>query len=81
MKIALFLIVTLFLGYRNENVDLVISNAKIINTENGSIRLDHDIVAHRNNYGKSIRVIDASNLYAVPGLWDMHVHALWREWF
>lgn len=25
------------------------------------------------------RVIDGSGLYAIPGLWDMHVHVLWAD--
>jgi imidazolonepropionase-like amidohydrolase len=91
MKIILVLIAALFLGYKNDNIDLVISNPKIISTEDGSLTLDHDIlikgnvivniVPHRNNYDKSVKIIDARNMYAIPGLWDMHVHALWSGWF
>src|SRR4030095_7619451 len=91
MKVAYVFIVTLFLGHQHQNIDLVISNPKIINTENGSITPNHDIlikgnvivsiVPHSKNYNKSIQVIDASNMYAIPGLWDMHVHALWSGWF
>ncbi len=91
MKIIIVFIVTLFLGYKNDNIDLVISNPKIINTEDGSITLNHDIlikgnvivniIPHRNKYDKSVKIIDARNMYAIPGLWDMHVHALWSEWF
>jgi len=91
MKIAIFFIAILALGFTNQNIDLVISNPKIINTENGSIIRDHDIlitgnvivniVPHRRNYNKSIKVIDAHDMYAIPGLWDMHVHALWSGWF
>jgi len=75
----------------SQNPDLVISNPKILNVENGSVILDHDIlvngnvitgiVPHKKNYGKSVKVINAENLYAIPGLWDMHVHAVWPEWF
>jgi hypothetical protein len=93
MRIFAVLMPILFLGYTkdNDNIDLVISNPKIINVENGSIMLDHDILIkgnvivsinpHKKDYDKSVKVIDAQNMYAIPGLWDMHVHAIWSEWF
>jgi hypothetical protein len=91
MKIATFFIAILFLGFTDQNIDLVITNPKIVNTENGSITSDHDIlikgnvivniVPHRTNYSKSVKIIDAYDMYAIPGLWDMHVHALWSGWF
>jgi imidazolonepropionase-like amidohydrolase len=91
MKILFVLTAALFLGYKNDNIDLVISNPKIINTEDGSLTLNHDILIkgnvivniapHRNNYDRSVKIIDAHNMYAIPGLWDMHVHALWSGWF
>ncbi len=93
MRILLSLIAFLSLGqtFKNKDFDLVISNPKIINVEDGTILLNHDIlikgniitaiVLHSNNYERSIKIIDASNQYAVPGLWDMHVHALNKGYF
>ena len=30
---------------------------------------------------KGAQVVDATGKYLIPGLWDMHVHTLWRDWF
>src|SRR5262249_9860870 len=29
---------------------------------------------------KGAQVVDATGKYLIPGLWDMHVHTLWRDW-
>ena len=91
MKFIIVFLAAVLLGYKKETIDLVISNPKIINTQDGSITVNQDIlikgkviidiVPHRKKYDKSIKIIDANNLFAVPGLWDMHVHALWSGWF
>lgn len=31
--------------------------------------------------GRGTRVVDGTGLYLVPGLWDMHTHALWEPFF
>lgn len=88
MKLLSALLVILLTGDNNnkKEFDLVISNPRIINVEDGSIIMNHDIlikgnmivgiVPHQAKYDKSTTVIDAKNKYAIPGLWDMHVHAL-----
>lgn len=93
MKLLLLILIIIFFENSNKNKEFsfVISNPKIINVEDGSLLLDHDIlingniiagiVPHRKKYDKSVTVIDAKNKYAIPGLWDMHVHALWPDWF
>jgi hypothetical protein len=93
MKLILAFIALLFLAHTgsNEDIDFVISNSKIINTEDGSIKEGHDIlikgniigaiVPHRKSYDRSVKIIDGNNLFTIPGLWDMHVHAIWSGWF
>jgi len=91
MKFIIVFVTAFLLGYGDQKIDIVISNPKIINTTDGSITINHDIlikgnsivdiIPHRNKYDKSVKIIDATNLYAIPGLWDMHVHALWSGWF
>lgn len=86
MIIVLIIFLSLGQANKGKEFNLVISNPKIINVEDGSILLDHDIlingniiagiVPHRKKYDESITVIDATNKYAIPGLWDMHAHAL-----
>lgn len=69
----------------NEKFDIIIQNVNIINVENGDILFQKD-VAIKNQYivkiagGKklpqtdSTTVIDGTDKYLIPGLWDMHVH-------
>lgn len=68
-----------------EKVDIIIRNVNIINVESGEILFQKD-VAVKDQYivkidnGKKIRqtegtrVIDGTDKYLIPGLWDMHVH-------
>ena len=68
-----------------QKVDTIIQNVNIKNVENGDILFQKD-VAIQNQYikkiatGKSIShsdstiIIDGTNKYLIPGLWDMHVH-------
>lgn len=65
---------------RSPHYDLAINNAEIIDVESGSSRR-----ANIGIVGSAIktvspgkltadRVIDATNMWAMPGLWDMHAH-------
>lgn len=65
--------------------DIIIKNVNIIDVKTGDINFGMDviineekitsIIEHKENATyKSEKVIDASNKYLIPGLWDMHVH-------
>ena len=84
-QLLLYALIVSCIGLQaQQKIDLVISNPAIVNIENGSITLHHDIlisgkkiaavVPHRAHYGRGITVADASNKYVIPGLWDMHMH-------
>jgi tetratricopeptide (TPR) repeat protein len=74
-----------FSSCSNENVDIVIKNVNIIDVESGDILFQKD-VAIKDQYiveitngiwlpqHDSTKVIDGTNKYLIPGLWDMHVH-------
>lgn len=67
--------------------DLIISDVNIVDVKTGAIRGHMDIAIsndtirsiteHGKNTLRSGRTINASGQYAIPGLWDMHVHT----WF
>jgi len=69
----------------SEKVDIIIQNVNIINVETGDILYQKD-VAIKDQYIVKIangtklpitdgaKVIDGTNKYLIPGLWDMHVH-------
>jgi Amidohydrolase family len=94
MKKYFFIAISFFakLCIAQETVaDYVISNPQIINVEDGTILLNHDIlvkeniitgiIPHRHSYPGKIKIISAANQYAIPALWDMHVHALYPHYF
>ncbi len=68
-----------------ERVDLLVRDATVIDVESGK-RLPHRAIAVRDGRILAIvpsakarryeatRTIDAAGKYAIPGLWDMHVH-------
>ena len=70
----------------NNHVDLVVSNATIIDVVDGKIIQSQDIFISEGVITKILdhegrdyevgQIIDASDLYVIPGLWDMHVHAI-----
>ena len=82
--ISIFIIV-LFSSCSTEKFDTIIQNVNIINVENGEILYQKDVAIH-NQYivkisdGKRLPlsdttiVIDGTDKYLIPGLWDMHVH-------
>ena len=70
--------------------DLLITNVTIVDVESGSLRPSIDIAVADGRIqaiGKGSRRESAKNtlegrgLFALPGLWDMHVHTAAREVF
>jgi imidazolonepropionase-like amidohydrolase len=64
---------------------LAITNVRVVDVATGGIRVEQTIVIldgrirevaprQRVRLPAGVKVIDAKGLYAVPGLWDMHVH-------
>jgi imidazolonepropionase-like amidohydrolase len=42
---------------------------------------DSGSTSARASWRKRARVIDGTGLYLIPGLWDMHVHSAFGDWF
>lgn len=69
---------------------LIISNTNIINIMTGEISQSKDIwiendkilkiIPHNNDDQKNSTVVDATNKYVIPGLWDMHAHIVDYDW-
>lgn len=86
--ILLLFFITLFFACRREKVTLILRNVHCIDVVNGEIAFDRDVyIAGNRIYSinpsqeavidlPSARIIDGSGQYLIPGLWDMHVHAL-----
>jgi len=68
--------------------DLIITNVNIIDVKTGGTNPNMDVVIdkeiitailpHKNNTKyQSEKIIDGSDKYLIPGLWDMHTHTWW----
>src|ERR1700719_442208 len=70
----------------------VITHATIVNPDTSSVQRNKTVVitgdritsvSATENFQlpKNARVIDATGQYLIPGLWDMHVHSAFGDWF
>ena len=73
---------------RPDSVDLAVHGVTVVDVEAGRLVADRDvevdagrIVAVRpadpSRRAPARRVLDGAGRFLIPGLWDMHVHALW----
>ncbi|MEL6613136.1 MAG: amidohydrolase family protein, partial [Bacteroidota bacterium] len=71
-----------------EPLDLVIANVAVVDVEAGQILPGRDVLisgdrivgvplSDPTRWRHARRVIDGGGRYVMPGLWDMHTHALW----
>jgi imidazolonepropionase-like amidohydrolase len=71
---------------------IVITHATVINPGTSSVQTNRTVVitghritsvadAAQFRSPKNARVIDATGQYLIPGLWDMHVHSAFGDWF
>jgi imidazolonepropionase-like amidohydrolase len=71
----------------------VIRNVTVINPGTSSVQQDKTVVISGDRitevsetaaplqHAKNLRVIDGRGQYLIPGLWDMHVHSAFGDWF
>ena len=73
-------------------VPVAITHVTVINPARSSVQADRIVVISGNRISsvsdaahvqppKNARVIDAGGQYLIPGLWDMHVHSAFGDWF
>src|SRR6266849_3169659 len=73
-------------------VPIVITHAVVINPGTSSVQENRTVVITGDHITsvsdtakfqppKNARVIDATGQYLIPGLWDMHVHSAFGDWF
>ena len=71
---------------------IVVTHATVINPGTSSVHADQTVVitgdhitsvsdAAKFQALKNALVIDATGQYLIPGLWDMHVHSAFGDWF
>ncbi|HWZ45305.1 MAG TPA: amidohydrolase family protein [Candidatus Saccharimonadales bacterium] len=92
--IAVSLLLTPFiLGQsKSASTPIVITHATVINPGTSSVRTDQTVVVRGGRITsvaatvgfqppKNALVIDATGQFLIPGLWDMHVHSAFGDWF
>jgi hypothetical protein len=71
---------------------IVITHATVINPGTSSVQANRTVVISGDHITsvsdaaqfqppKNARVINATGQYLIPGLWDMHVHSAFGDWF
>jgi imidazolonepropionase-like amidohydrolase len=82
---AYLLVAAALVGTRSSAQSLTITNATVVDVASGELHRGTTIVVDNNRISKvgpaaavprpRGRVVDATGLYVIPGLWDMHTHA------
>jgi len=70
---------------------LAITDVNVIDVRTGEVRPDQVVVIERNRittvgskgtrYPRNAPTVNAKGGYLIPGLWDMHVHLVFGDWF
>ncbi|HZS61608.1 MAG TPA: amidohydrolase family protein [Gemmatimonadaceae bacterium] len=68
---------------------IAIVHATVIDPGPGTVRADQTVIVQGDRVTavghaavpKGARVIDATGQFVIPGLWDMHVHSAFGDWF
>jgi imidazolonepropionase-like amidohydrolase len=95
-SILLFLLVGVLLGalsaqHWNLEETLVITDVNVVDVRTGEVRADQVVIIERNRittvgskgtrYPRNAPTVNAKGGYLIPGLWDMHVHLVFGDWF
>src|SRR5258708_7219938 len=82
------LVASLLAGSLGAQEPIAFAHATVIDPGPASLRADQTVVVQGDRIvqvgGKippHARVIDATGQFLMPGLWDMHVHSAFGDWF
>lgn len=81
------LLALLIAGNSTAQSTIAFTNVAVVDVEKGALRLDQTVViegsrisaagdAQRIHPPRGVRIIDGQGKFLMPGLWDMHVHAM-----
>ncbi len=92
--IAFSLLLTPFSTAQQKPAPIMITHVTVINPGTSSVQADQTVVITGDRITSvsdaakfplpkkaHTRVIDATGQYLIPGLWDMHVHSAFGDWF
>jgi imidazolonepropionase-like amidohydrolase len=71
---------------------LVISNVSVVDVRSGAVLADQTVILDRNHiasvgpsesakYPRNAPSVNGRGYFLIPGLWDMHVHLVFGDWF
>ena len=71
---------------------LVLNNVTVVDVRTGTLQLEQTVVLERNHiasvgpsksakYPRNTPSVNCRGLFLIPGLWDMHVHLVFGDWF
>src|SRR5580698_3053112 len=94
---SLFLFLLFFAGTAtaqkpSPNDLVVINNVSVVDVESGEVRADQTVILERNRiasvgpsksmkYPRNAPSLNGHGYFLIPGLWDMHVHLVFGDWF
>jgi len=70
----------------------VINNVTVVDVRTGALAADQTVVVEKNRiasvgpsktakYPRNASMVNARGYFLIPGLWDMHVHLVFGDWF
>ena len=71
---------------------LVLNNVTVVDVRTGALQPDQTVILERNHifsvgpsksakYPRNAASVNCRGLFLIPGLWDMHVHLVFGDWF
>jgi len=71
---------------------VVINNVSVVDVESGEVLADQTVILERNHiasigpskslkYPRNAPSLNGHGYFLIPGLWDMHVHLVFGDWF
>jgi len=77
---------------QSPNELIVINNVSVVDVRSGAILADQTVILERNHiasvgpsksakYPRNAPSVNGHGYFLIPGLWDMHVHLVFGDWF
>ncbi len=71
---------------------LVLNNVTVVDVRTGALQVEQTVILERNQiasvgpsksakYPRNAPSVNGRGLFLIPGLWDMHVHLVFGDWF
>jgi len=71
---------------------LVLTNVTVVDVRTGALQPEQTVILERNHiysvgpsksakYPRNAAIVNCRGLFLIPGLWDMHVHLVFGDWF